>query len=57
MLDPALAVTWEEVDLVKYTHVDDRTIVNGSDRHEKWRIDLVREHGAWRVCGFEKLSP
>lgn len=53
-LDTVVASTWKDVEFTWYEHIDDRTIVTGSDVTERWRVDLVREEGAWRVCGFEK---
>lgn len=55
-LDPALGTTWVEVEATRYEHIDDRTIVTGSGESEHWRVDLVREDGAWRACEFTLLG-
>ena len=54
-LDPRLAATWVQVEAVRYERIDDRTIVSGSGIEERWRVDLVREDGRWRVCELSRL--
>jgi hypothetical protein len=44
--------TWIEVEAAWYERIDARTVVTDSRREEHWRVDLVRESGDWRVCGF-----
>ncbi len=56
-LDPDVVSTWKDGEFTWYEHIDDRTIVSDSGQMERWRIDLVREDGEWRVCGFEKRQP
>ena len=48
--------SWVEVKATWYEHIADRTIVSGSGREEHWRVDLVREDGAWRVCEFTPIE-
>jgi len=51
-LDEDLTRTWVEILATWYDHIDDRTIVSDSEREERWRINLVREDGQWRICNF-----
>lgn len=53
-IDSEVTATWKDVEFTWYEHIDDRTIVSGSGQTVRWRLDLVREDGSWRVCGFEK---
>lgn len=52
-LEPELSSTWTMADLSWAEHIDERTIVEGSTRTETWRVELLREEGEWRICGFE----
>jgi hypothetical protein len=56
-LDPALSATWIEVSATWYEHIDNRTIVSSSGQTERWRVDLVRENGTCRLCGFTPIGP
>ena len=42
--------TWNDAELIWNERVDNRETY----RKERWRIDVVREVGAWRVCGFSR---
>jgi hypothetical protein len=55
-LDSDVTATWKDVDFTWYEHFDDRTIASGSGVSVRWRLELVREDGSWRVCGFEKRN-
>ncbi|MFV0316164.1 MAG: hypothetical protein ACK5O2_04275 [Microthrixaceae bacterium] len=51
-LDSELSATWRNADLSWSERIDERTIVEGSTKTETWRIDLIRQRGEWKVCGF-----
>jgi hypothetical protein len=55
-LDPGLSATWVEIQATRFEHLDAQTILSGSGVTEKWRVDLVREHGGWRLCHFTPVS-
>lgn len=50
-LDQDISTTWTKADLT--WAIRDGSAYLGTAREETWRIDLVRERGQWRVCGFE----
>lgn len=47
--------TWIGLEAEWYEHIDARTIVTDSRHKKHWRVDLVRESGAWVVCGFKHV--
>jgi hypothetical protein len=51
-LDQDISTTWTKADLT-WAIRDRNGGYLGNAREETWRIDLVRERGQWRVCGFE----
>lgn len=55
-LDPDLESTWVDVLVTRYERVDERTVVSGSGKDERWRVELVREEGDWRLCGFAPIG-
>jgi hypothetical protein len=52
-LDRDISTTWKKADLTWAIRDGKRYL--GNAREETWRIDLVRERGLWRVCGFERV--
>jgi hypothetical protein len=52
-LDESVVATWKDFEFSWVEHIDEHIVV-GPERTERWRVDLVREGGDWRVCGFER---
>jgi hypothetical protein len=48
--------TWEEVELTWFTHLGPNTVQHGSERKERWRVDVVKEAGQWRVCELRRAD-
>ena len=51
-LRPTIASAWVNVDFEWYQKTPDGASITDTRRQETWRVELVRESGAWRVCGF-----
>lgn len=53
-LDPAVTTTWTDGHFTWDAQPDEHTAGTVEPHTERWRIDLVREGGGWKVCGFTK---
>jgi hypothetical protein len=55
-LDPELKATWVEIEATRSRDPGEPTTISEARDEEQWRVDLVREDGSWRACGFTLIS-
>lgn len=55
-LDPELKATWVEIEAIRSRDPGEPAAVSEARDEEHWRVDLVREDGSWRACGFTLIS-